>query len=112
MFGKTKTEKVWDLELYVIYDSKAQTYGKPIFVKNKEVLLRDILQMFRDPQEQKNQLLTNAEDFSVFRVGGFNYSTGLVDATQPEHVANLHDLRSLVEPPERPMRSVSEAGAL
>lgn len=96
MFGK-KSEKNPDLELFVIYDSKAQTYGKPVFEKNKDVLLRGILQMFKDPNEAKNQLFLNAEDFSIFRVGYFYY-TGQLDAHPPEHIVNMHDLRALCEP--------------
>lgn len=111
MFGK-KSEKNPDLELYVIYDSKAQTYGRPIFVKNKDVLLRDIMQLFRDPAESKNQLLVNAEDFSVFRIADFSHSTGMVEGYNPTHIVNLHDLRSLVTPPTTPMRTVQESGAL
>lgn len=96
MFGK-KSDITADLELYVIYDSKAAQYGKPVFVKNKEVLLRDIMQLFRDPNEQKNQLLTNAEDFSVFRIGSFWHIEGKIDWHQPEHIVNLHELRALTE---------------
>lgn len=115
MFGRTKgTNAVaYDQELFVIFDSKAQTYGRPVFVKNKEVLLRDILQLMRDPNERnKNQLCTNAEDFAVYRIGGFTHHDGKIEWHPPEHVCNLHELRALSAPEPAGPRTVQETGAL
>lgn len=96
MFGK-KSETP-DLELFVIYDSKAQCYDKPMFVMNKNVLMRDVINMFKDPQQKSNTLLTNAEDYSIFKIGSFSKTTGLVQGQNLEHVVNLHDLRAMAEP--------------
>lgn len=93
MFGK-KNEKN-DEEIFVYYDSKSKSYGRPMFAKNKETIMRDILNMFRDKQEQKSQLFVNAEDFSLFRIGGYSQQTGQIEAQNLEHMVNLHDLRSL-----------------
>lgn len=85
--------------MFAIFDSKANAYGQqPTFAMNKDVLLREILQLFRDPAQAKNQLLTNAEDFSIFRIGAYDRKTGQISPKNHEHVANLHDLRALCEP--------------
>ena len=98
MFGKSPATPV-DMELFAIYDSKSQSYGKILFAKNKDVLMRDILGTFQDEKEQKvNQLFTNAEDFSLFRIGTYSYLTGKIDPINAEHVTNLHDLRALAAP--------------
>lgn len=95
MFGQKK-EKQNDLEMFVYFDSKSKSYGAPMYAANKEDLTRSILNLFRDPETQaKNTLFLNAEDFSVFRVGSYDKSTGIVTAINPEHVVNLHDLRAI-----------------
>lgn len=100
MFGK-KNEIVHDFEMMVIFDSKSQSYNVPLFVKNKEVLMRDLLNQFQDPRESKNQLFLNAEDFSIFRIGYYDKGTGTVVLTkQPEHIFNVHDIRALAAPPQ------------
>lgn len=95
-FSKTKKESN-DLEFFSVYDSKAQTYDLPALALNKESLLRDVLNMLRDPRQVRNKYLTNAEDYSIFRVGSFSKETGQITSHTPEHVANMHELRSLTD---------------
>lgn len=97
MFGK-KNEKLPDLELFTIYDSKSQTYSNPAMSLNKNVLIRELINMFRDPSQAKNQYLTNAEDYSVFRIAQFDKLSGQISPCNLEHVANLHDLRAIATP--------------
>lgn len=93
-----KKEKQADLEIFVIYDSKSESYGQPAFAQNKNVLMRELLNMFQDPSQAKNQLFTNSEDYSIFKVGSYDKKTGLMETHNLEHVANLHDLRSMANP--------------
>lgn len=97
MFGK-KSEKQSDLELFTIYDSKSKSYGIPMLEKNKDVLVREILNQFQDINFQSKALLLNAEDYSVFRIGFFDKSTGVLTSQNPEHIVNLHDLRAISKP--------------
>lgn len=99
MFAKGKNGKQIDFEIFTIYDSKTQIYDRPIFAQNKNDLIRDFLNMMREPeQQQKNKFFRNAEDFSLFKIGGFDKSTGMIDVQQLEHCANLHDLRAMAVP--------------
>lgn len=100
MFGKNK--KAATLEFFVIFDSKAQSYENPIPEVNANVLKRELLAIFQNPEnQQKNKYYRNAEDFSVFRCGSFDCTTGLITSCNLEHVVNLHDLKALVQPARR-----------
>ena len=96
MFGKSKQDP--DLEVFTVYDSKSGVYDAPALSPNKNVLLRDVINMLRDPQQSKNKYLTNAEDFSIFKIGSYSKRTGLIEGHNPEHVANMHELRTMAEP--------------
>lgn len=98
MFGnKVNTEA--DIEFYTVYDSKAKDYKEPFPAKNKDVVLRDFVNAFKkDTAATENRYYMNAEDFSIFKIGSFDYRTGTFTATQPEHIVNLHDLRAIAQP--------------
>lgn len=98
MFGK-KTEKEPSGEFFTVYDSKAKTYAEPFPCPNAAVLMRDFTTAFRNPEAAtKNRYYQNAEDFSIFRCGSFDLQTGLITSSNLEHVANMHDLKAMVEP--------------
>lgn len=95
-FGK-KAEVQADFEIFVTYDSKVKAYGDPVYAANHEDLIRGILNMFKDPMEQRrNKLFVNAEDFSIFRIGTFSRKTGEITPCPLQHVVNCHDLRAAV----------------
>lgn len=96
MFGKSKQDP--DLEVFTVYDSKSGVYDAPALSPNKNVLLRDVINMLRDPQQSKNKYLTNAEDFSIFKIGSYSKRTGLIEGHNPEHIANMHELRTMADP--------------
>lgn len=96
MFGK-KVDKKSGMEIFAVFDTKTQTYGMPAFAINQHDMVREIYNMFRDPQQQtKNQLWLNAEDYSVFRIGTYSREGGELLGQNPEHIANLHELKASV----------------
>jgi len=97
VFGRSQSVKESSLRFFTIFDSKAQIYTKPLVAPNKETIVRELLNMMRDPSQANNMYLLNAEDYSLFDCGSFDSSTGLMSAGNLEHVANLHDLRALVK---------------
>lgn len=102
-----------DMEFFVIYDSKVQAYREPILAVNKFDLLRQIDTLFRNPESQKNQLVMNAEDFSVFKIGDFTKKTGVIKTQDHEHICNLHEIRSSIEAEKHKVqRDVSPKQAL
>lgn len=103
MFGRNNDQKP-DFEYFSVYDSKAQTYTEPFPATNKEVVIRDFMNAFRDPQAPtKNKYFMNAEDFVLFKVANFHVKTGAIQGVNPEHVINMHELRAIATPrPEVP----------
>lgn len=96
MFNKT-TEPTPDLEYFVYFDSKVGVYEQPMLAINSQDILREIERMFRDPKQAQNKLLTNAEDFAIFKIGSYTKRTATITPHPPEHIANLHDIRAAVQ---------------
>lgn len=94
MFGKNDKHQV-DFEVFTVYDSKTQSYEVPSFALNHHDLIRQIINMFKDPAQKNNRFLINAEDYSVFRIGTFDKRSGVLQAGRLEHIANMHDLRAV-----------------
>lgn len=97
MFGK-KDEPRIDLEFFTIYDSKTQSYDQPTFAINRHDIVRQVINIFKDPSQSNNKYLLNAEDYSIYRIGSYDKTTGLVNACNLEHVANMHELRAIAQP--------------
>lgn len=95
MFGKKNSEKNADLEFFTIFDSKTNSYDVPTFAPNQNALIRDVINMFKDPSQKQNKFLLNAEDYSIFRIASYDKKTGQVESCNLEHVANMHDLRAI-----------------
>lgn len=96
MFGRNN-ERDPDLTFYTVYDSKSKTYIEPFPARNNEVVLRDFLNAFKHPDAPtKNNYFRNAEDFAIFKCGSFDLRSGKLEGQALEHVANLHDIRSMV----------------
>lgn len=99
MFGQKKDQQRVDMEFFTVYDSKSRAYAEPFPALNKDVVLRDFLNAFKNPDAStKNRYYMNAEDFSVFRVGTFDSGSGQLQPINLEHVANLHDIRAMAQP--------------
>lgn len=97
MFRSKTDHERFDREFFSIYDTKTGIYRTPYLHVNKLDALRELDNLFRDPEHQKAQLVQNAEDFSLFKVGGYDTKTGEIrPIIPPEHIANLNDIRSAV----------------
>lgn len=99
MMGKSGEEDVnfqKDLEIFTIYDSKVGAYDVPTFAINQHDLVRQIVNMFKDPQQRNNRFLVNAEDYSIFRSGYYSKKQGeIITCTPLEHIVNMHELRTM-----------------
>ena len=87
-----------DFELFTIYDSKTAIYDKPMFAKNKNDLVREFINFYQNPDHKQSKLVLNAEDFSLFKIGSYDSSHGVISTQNIEHVANMIDLRSIAQP--------------
>jgi len=93
MFSKNKEVLPADFEYFTLFDTKVGIYKEPMLAINRHDILRQLDALMRDPEQQKNQLVTNAEDFQLFSVGNFTKRSGQIATWQPEHVANLHEIK-------------------
>lgn len=94
MLGLAKNKQQEDCVLFTIFDTKSGTYRDPILVPDQAAVIRALSTNFFNPANQYDQYVTHAEDFQLFKIGSFDRKTGLVSSYQPEHILNLHDLKS------------------
>jgi len=93
MFGK-KSDQV-DLECFVFFDTKVGAYRQPYFAVNRDVLLRSMVNEFRDPKYQNTEMFLNAEDFSIYLIGTYAFKEGVIKPVKPEHVINVVEVRTM-----------------
>ncbi|WNK14270.1 MAG: nonstructural protein [Microvirus sp.] len=96
MFGR-KSENQVDQHVFAIYDSKAQTYNQPIFALNSLIIARELEAMFTDPNETKNFLVTNSEDYTLFKIGEYDRKTAKFIPCAPEAIFSMHEIKASVQ---------------
>lgn len=108
---KKNTEKFVDLQVYAIYDSKSGAYQMPIFGTNHLVISRELEQLFSDPNQQKgNFLVSNPEDYTLFKIGEYDRKSGKLTEKTPESIFNLLEIKSMITARQNtaPLRDVSQ----
>jgi hypothetical protein len=61
-------------KMYVVYDSKSESYGLPMFFQSKGVAIRN----FTDEVSRPDSLIAkHPEDFTLFELGDYSESTGV-----------------------------------
>lgn len=63
------------INAYAVYDSKAEAYMQPIFYKTEGEALRAFTNACKLPEHPFHE---NAEDFTLFQLGDFDDTTGLM----------------------------------
>lgn len=71
--------------LYSIFDKKALVYAPPTAMDNDDVAMRGV----KAAMGPDTMIGTNAEDFSLNRVGSFNDATGEIEPQVPVVVCEL-----------------------
>lgn len=79
------------MHAYAIKDEKIGEFINPFFGKNDFDVMRSLSNIVKDPD---NMLCKFAADFSLWRIGGFNETTGLAEYS-PTHVINLTALKEV-----------------
>lgn len=57
------------LKMFTIYDSKAEAYMAPFFMKSNGEAIRSVISAVNDPQSNLNKY---AEDFTLFELGVYH----------------------------------------
>lgn len=61
--------------IYTVYDSKAEVYLAPFFMRAKGEAIRAFVDMAND---SKTQIGAHPEDFTLFEIGTFDDRTGVL----------------------------------
>lgn len=79
------------LEIYTIYDSATQAYGRPFFLASKGEALRFAIQVSEDP----NMLIGRFPDqFTLFRIGQYDDQSAYIDQLETrERIVGFHELK-------------------
>lgn len=96
MFRQGQTSGQVDLMAFTIYDSKTESYREPVFAVNEHDLIRQFTDVMSKNKE-KNPYYQNAEDYSIFKIGEYNFKKGNLQAMKPVHVVNIHELRAMID---------------
>lgn len=91
------------MQIYVIYDSAAQVYSKPMLFLNDKVAIRVMI----DSMEQDSIMRNNPEHFSLWNIGYYYEDDGIIETYETEGrrvIVRLHELAAQrqiegVEPP-------------
>lgn len=76
-------------QIFVIRDSKVESYLDPFYAVNKTVAIR----MVQDAANDENSLLNkHPGDFEVFQVGKFYDTTGKVESTHHVSLGKVIDI--------------------
>nr|WAE43789.1 MAG: nonstructural protein [Microviridae sp.] len=62
-------------KIYNVYDSKAESWGMPLFYDCRANALRS-LQECVNANDEKNQISKYPADFTFFEIGSYNQQTG------------------------------------
>lgn len=86
------------LEIYTIYDSKAEQYGRPFYQQNHAEAIRSVTDLVNDPNTTVGR---HPEDFTLFHIGEFDGDNGgLLPRAKYEAVARCHELAAKQDLPE------------
>ncbi len=77
------------IQIFSVYDSKADAYLQPFFSMNTDTALRAIDTVLQDPNHQFSKY---AEDFTLFGIGEFDDAKGHITGYQS--FQNLGNLKS------------------
>lgn len=77
------------LEIFSVFDVKAECYMQPFFCRNSGMALRLFTAAVN---EEGTQFNLHAEDFSLWRVGEFEERTGKVGSVVPVQIAGAFEL--------------------
>lgn len=88
-------EKEMILQIYAVHDSKAETFGRPVFQNT----VGEAVRAFSDECSNDQSMLYNhPEDFNLYKLGEYDQGTGLFSTLVPVHIAAARDFQSTTTP--------------
>lgn len=79
------------LLVFAVYDSKAETYGRPFFMTTKGEALRGFIDISNDPQSHINK---HPSDFTLFQIGEYCVQTAKLESlVAPFSLGTAHEFK-------------------
>jgi hypothetical protein len=75
-------------QLYAIYDDKAKIFNKPFYQINEAVAERTARMLLSDNKD----IAFSPSDFTMYRMGTFDDTTGILDIKEPELFITFNQL--------------------
>ena len=75
------------LNKYTIFDSALEAYHQDYSLENDAIALRQ----FADMANEETQIAKNPEDYSLWRIGTFETTTGKLTPEEPTCIAKAHE---------------------
>lgn len=83
------------LNVYVIYDSAAKTYSRPMVLQNDGIALRAFMNMVN--KDDGTDIYHHPDQFTMFRIGEYNDQTALISAESPKSLGNGIEYQEKIE---------------
>lgn len=77
------------LKLFVVYDSKAESYGVPFFRDFTANALREWAEVASNKSDKQNQIAKFPADFTLFEIGAFEQSSGTLEIYETKYNLGL-----------------------
>lgn len=78
-------QRGYKMQIYLVHDIKANTYGAPLFFENNVEAIRSLEQA---TQDSKTQLNKYPSDYNLLHIGHYNKETGTINSQEPTTLAN------------------------
>lgn len=74
------------MNIYSIYDRKAQAFNTPMFMQNDPVAIRSVQNALRTPDHQFG---FTPEDYVLYCIGYYNETNGQIEPIEPTVIADV-----------------------
>ena len=81
------------MEIFTVFDLAAARYLEPFFAPTVEVALRRFRQTVNQPRDD-NPIALYPEDYTLYRIGAFNDTTGKMEGEELEKLATALEMVS------------------
>lgn len=82
------------VQMYVIYDQKAETYNKPFFLVNDQLALRTMRDLVQNPDVDISKY---PEDFILFKCGSYDDQGCVFETYPPKVLVKAHELKAIIQ---------------
>lgn len=86
-------------KIFVMYDSKSESYDQPWFIQNRGIAIRSLLdEVSKNPDHPFKKW---PEDFTLFEVGEYDNTNGTIQMYEAKQsIGTLNDILKIASPAE------------